>query len=50
MFFTETLVLGAVSLITGLFLGVIFSKLFSMILAKAMFLQVESLFLFRSHR
>ncbi|MFD2308492.1 ABC transporter permease [Enterococcus termitis] len=44
LFFTETLVLGAVSLITGLFLGVIFSKLFSMILAKAMFLQVESLF------
>lgn len=44
LFFIETLFLGAISLITGLFLGVIFSKLFSMILAKAMFIQVESLF------
>lgn len=44
LFFVETLMLGAVSLITGIFLGIIFSKLFSMILAKAMFLQVESLF------
>ncbi|OJG66704.1 hypothetical protein RV09_GL000851 [Enterococcus moraviensis] len=44
LFFVETLILGAVSLVTGIFLGVIFSKLFSMILAKAMFLQVESLF------
>ncbi len=44
LFFVETLILGAVSLVSGLILGVIFSKLFSMILAKAMFLQVESLF------
>ena len=44
LFFTETLILGACSLISGLFLGIIFSKLFSMVLAKAMFLQVDSLF------
>ncbi|WP_348922188.1 ABC transporter permease [Enterococcus rotai] len=44
LFFIETLILGAISLVSGLILGVIFSKLFSMILAKAMFLQVESLF------
>ncbi|MBO0440495.1 ABC transporter permease [Candidatus Enterococcus ikei] len=44
LFFVETLILGAVSLVTGIVLGIIFSKLFSMILAKAMFLQVESLF------
>lgn len=46
LFFIETLILGGVSLVTGLVLGIIFSKLFSMILAKAMFLQVESLFRF----
>lgn len=44
LFFVEILILGAVSLVTGIVLGIIFSKLFSMILAKAMFLQVESLF------
>ncbi|MEI5993221.1 ABC transporter permease [Candidatus Enterococcus mansonii] len=44
LFFIETLILGAVSLVTGLILGIVFSKLFSMILAKAMFLHVESLF------
>ncbi|WP_239644695.1 ABC transporter permease [Enterococcus crotali] len=44
LFFVETLILGAISLVTGIILGIIFSKLFSMILAKAMFLQVESLF------
>ncbi|OJG53531.1 hypothetical protein RV06_GL000605 [Enterococcus haemoperoxidus] len=44
LFFVETLILGAVSLVTGILLGIVFSKLFSMILAKAMFLQVESLF------
>ncbi|MBM7688467.1 hypothetical protein BCR24_06745 [Enterococcus ureilyticus] len=44
LFFIETVILGALSLITGIILGIIFSKLFSMILAKAMFLQVESLF------
>ncbi|OJG73951.1 hypothetical protein RV12_GL000532 [Enterococcus quebecensis] len=44
LFFVETLILGAVSLVSGIILGIIFSKLFSMILAKAMFLQVESLF------
>ncbi|MDA9472160.1 ABC transporter permease [Enterococcus sp. 5H] len=46
LFFIETLILGGFSLITGIVLGIIFSKLFSMILAKAMFLQVESLFRF----
>ena len=44
LFFIETLILGGISLIAGIILGLIFSKLFSMILAKAMFLQVESLF------
>lgn len=44
LFFVETLILGAASLVTGILLGIILSKLFSMILAKAMFLQVESLF------
>ncbi|MHC5226962.1 ABC transporter permease [Enterococcus sp. LJL99] len=44
LFFTETLILGACSLFSGLVLGIIFSKLFSMVLAKAMFLQVDSLF------
>ncbi|WP_086312045.1 hypothetical protein A5821_003301 [Enterococcus sp. 7F3_DIV0205] len=44
LFFVETLILGALSLVTGILLGIVFSKLFSMILAKAMFLQVESLF------
>lgn len=44
LFFIETVILGAISLVTGILLGIIFSKLFSMILAKAMFLQVESLF------
>lgn len=44
LFFVETTILGALSLVTGILLGIIFSKLFSMILAKAMFLQVESLF------
>lgn len=42
LFFVETLILGAVSLVAGILLGIILSKLFSMILAKAMFLQVES--------
>lgn len=44
LFFVETLILGAISLVTGILLGIVLSKLFSMILAKAMFLQVESLF------
>lgn len=46
LFFIETLILGGISLIAGLILGLVFSKLFSMILAKAMFLNVESLFRF----
>ena len=40
----ETVLLGALSLVSGLILGIIFSKLFSMFLAKAMFLEVHSLF------
>lgn len=44
LFFVETLLLGVISLISGLVLGVIFSKLFSMILVKAMFLKVTSTF------
>ena len=40
----ENLVLGFVSLINGIILGVIFTKLFSMILAKVMFLEVPSFF------
>jgi putative ABC transport system permease protein len=44
LFFAETLLLGALSLITGIALGMVFSKLFSMILAKAMFLSVTSRF------
>jgi putative ABC transport system permease protein len=44
LFFVETLIIGAASLVIGIAFGVVFSKLFSMILAKAMFLKVESLF------
>lgn len=42
MFALETLLLGLCSLVAGIFLGVIFSKLFSMILVKAMALNVAS--------
>ncbi|EOJ97399.1 hypothetical protein WOQ_02109 [Enterococcus faecalis EnGen0340] len=44
IFLVENLVLGFVSLINGIILGVIFTKLFSMILAKVMFLEVPSFF------
>ena len=44
LFFVETIVLGALSLVMGISLGIILSKLFSMILAKAMFLQIDSPF------
>ncbi|MBP2099979.1 ABC transporter permease [Enterococcus rivorum] len=44
LFFMETSVLGVLSLVTGISLGIILSKLFSMILAKAMFLQIDSPF------
>lgn len=44
LFFAETLILGACSLLSGVILGIIFSKLFSMILAKAMYLHVDSQF------
>ncbi|KAF1297089.1 hypothetical protein BAU15_05930 [Enterococcus sp. JM4C] len=42
LFFGETIVLGSFSSIVGIFFGIIFSKLFSMILVKAMNLSVES--------
>ncbi|MGM0123602.1 hypothetical protein IGI37_000974 [Enterococcus sp. AZ194] len=42
LFFCETMVLGSISLIVGVFFGVVFSKLFSMILVKAMDLSVGS--------
>lgn len=41
-FLLETLALNVVSFITGVLLGIVFSKLFSMILVKAMALQVDS--------
>lgn len=44
LFFVETIALGAISLLSGIILGVILSKLFFMILAKAMFLHVDSPF------
>ncbi|MCB5952242.1 FtsX-like permease family protein [Enterococcus sp. BWT-B8] len=40
---TELYILGAAALIAGLILGIIFSKLFSMILVKIMYLNVESI-------
>lgn len=44
IFFKEILFLGITALGVGLFLGIIFSKLFLMMLVKAMFLNVNSLF------
>ena len=42
LFFWETMVLGSISLVVGIFFGIVFSKLFSMILVKAMDLSVGS--------
>ncbi|MHC5215577.1 ABC transporter permease [Enterococcus sp. LJL128] len=42
VFFSEISILGITALVIGLLLGVIFSKLFSMILIKVMFLTIES--------
>ncbi|MGX7352350.1 FtsX-like permease family protein [Enterococcus canis] len=44
LFLRESLVIGVFALAIGLFLGVLLSKLFAMILIKAMFLQIDSLF------
>lgn len=44
LFFMETIIIGAMSLLSGIILGIILSKLFSMVLAKAMFLKVDSPF------
>lgn len=46
MIFLENLVLGLFSLGIGLVLGIIFSKLFSMILIKALYLKMDSQFVF----
>lgn len=46
MIFLENLVLGLFSLIIGLILGIIFSKLFSMMLVKALSLEMDSRFVF----
>lgn len=42
LFFSEIYILGLAALVIGIFFGIVFSKLFSMILIKVMVLNVES--------
>lgn len=42
LFFMENILIGLLALVVGIIAGVIFSKLFSMLLVKAMFLTVDS--------
>ncbi|HCM90347.1 MULTISPECIES: FtsX-like permease family protein [Vagococcus] len=46
LFFVENMILGILSLISGIILGIIFSKLFAMLLLKAIQVPVSSHFIF----
>ncbi|WP_220410634.1 FtsX-like permease family protein, partial [Escherichia coli] len=46
LFFVENMFLGLIALVTGIFFGVIFSKLFAMLLLKSLQVPVTSGFIF----